>query len=315
MNLHSNARTTPKSRFELVLRSATCSAEQVAADFAVSSRTVRKWRRRFAAAGRDGLVDRSSRPHRNAWRTDEPRSELIRRLRLCRLTGPQIAGALKMPRSTVAAVLKRSGMRRLRDLEPPKPVIRYERSVAGRADPCRHQETGAHPRSRPPHHRRSAGWNSRRGMGVCPRRNRRCVSSGLRRSAPRRAPGYRRWLPVPRARLLSSPRLDRASADERQRQRLPLTPLRRCLPALPDPSLANSALHAQDKRQSRAAHPDPNAGVGLRHLIRLLARTNGGLAPMARVLQSPPAPRRARWHYSLLAPPSSEVNNVAGIHI
>jgi transposase InsO family protein len=131
MNLHSNARTTPKSRFELVLRSATCSAEQVAADFAVSSRTVRKWRRRFAVAGRDGLVDRSSRPHRNAWRTDEPRSELIRQLRLCRLTGPQIAGALKMPRSTVAAVLKRSGMQRLRDLEPRRPVIRYERAVPG----------------------------------------------------------------------------------------------------------------------------------------------------------------------------------------
>jgi transposase InsO family protein len=36
-----------------------------------------------------------------------------------------------MPRSTVACILKRAGLPRLRDLEPPEPVIRYEREQPG----------------------------------------------------------------------------------------------------------------------------------------------------------------------------------------
>jgi transposase InsO family protein len=36
-----------------------------------------------------------------------------------------------MPRSTVARVLDRAGLSRLRDLEPPQPVIRYEREHPG----------------------------------------------------------------------------------------------------------------------------------------------------------------------------------------
>jgi transposase InsO family protein len=36
-----------------------------------------------------------------------------------------------MPRSTVARVLKRAGLSRLRDLEPPEPVVRYERQRPG----------------------------------------------------------------------------------------------------------------------------------------------------------------------------------------
>lgn len=75
--------------------------------------------------------DRSSRPREQPNRTDPEREELIHRLRRCRLTGPQTAQALKMPRSTVAAVLKRAGMTRLRDLEPKPPVRRYERSRPG----------------------------------------------------------------------------------------------------------------------------------------------------------------------------------------
>ena len=131
MNLHSNARTTPKSRYELVQKAAICSAEQIAADFAISARTVAKWRARFQHGGVEGLADRSSRPREQPNRTDPEREELICRLRRCRLTGPQIAQALKMPRSTVAAVLKRAGMARLRDLEPKPPVRRYERSQPG----------------------------------------------------------------------------------------------------------------------------------------------------------------------------------------
>ena len=48
-----------------------------------------------------------------------------------RMTGPKIARRLRMARSTVAAVLKRERLSRIRDLEPPPRVIRYERERPG----------------------------------------------------------------------------------------------------------------------------------------------------------------------------------------
>jgi transposase InsO family protein len=52
-------------------------------------------------------------------------------LRGCRLTAQEIARKLRMPRSTVSAVLKRHGVSRLRDLEPAQPVVRYEHAAPG----------------------------------------------------------------------------------------------------------------------------------------------------------------------------------------
>ena len=128
MNIHSNARTCLRSRIALVQRlsAATCSAEQVAADFAVSPRTVYKWRARQRQAGEEGLHDRSSRPRTIPRLTPADRTELVLRLRHCRLSGPEIAKALKMPRSTVAAILKRAGLERLRHLDPAPQVQRYQ---------------------------------------------------------------------------------------------------------------------------------------------------------------------------------------------
>lgn len=57
--------------------------------------------------------------------------ELIVRLRGYRLTGPQIARLLRVPRATVARVLKRAGLERLKLLEPQEPVRRYEWSRPG----------------------------------------------------------------------------------------------------------------------------------------------------------------------------------------
>ena len=132
MNLHSNARTCPNSRAHLVqlMMSAAWSEDQAAA-LGISLRTAYKWQRRFRDEGRDGLLDRSCRPHRLPTLTEPDRTELILRLRRLRMTGPEIARKLRMPRSTVAAVLKRGGLPRLRDLEPEQPIIRYERSRPG----------------------------------------------------------------------------------------------------------------------------------------------------------------------------------------
>jgi transposase InsO family protein len=77
------------------------------------------------------LQDRSSRPHLNRRQTGAPRAKRIEKLRRQRLTAAQIAARLGMPRSTVAAVLKRLGLERLSRLTPKPTVVRYERSKPG----------------------------------------------------------------------------------------------------------------------------------------------------------------------------------------
>jgi transposase InsO family protein len=132
MNIHSNARTCPASRAVIVdhVRARAWSEDQ-AAVMGISARTGFKWWRRFREAGAAGLVDRSSRPHRVPRQTSPERTELVLRLRRCRLTAQEIAAKLRMPRSTVSAVLKRHGLSRLRDLAPPEPVVRYEHAAPG----------------------------------------------------------------------------------------------------------------------------------------------------------------------------------------
>ena len=55
----------------------------------------------------------------------------IEALRRQRMTGPQIARALGMARSTVGLILRRLGLGRLALLDPKPPVVRYERSRPG----------------------------------------------------------------------------------------------------------------------------------------------------------------------------------------
>jgi len=128
MNLHSRARTCPESRALLVRRIEaehwTVTAAATAAG--VSRKTARKWVRRYRLEGSQGLRDRTSRPHRSPLRLDPERQKLILELRRARQTIVQIAGALKLDRSRVARVLRRHGLSRLRSLEPPIPVKRYE---------------------------------------------------------------------------------------------------------------------------------------------------------------------------------------------
>ena len=132
MNIHSNARSCPQSRAVIVehVRARAWSEDQ-AAVMGISARTGFRWWRRFREDGAAGLLDRSSRPRRIPHQTSAERAELVLQLRRCRLTAREIALKLRMPRSTVSAVLKRHGMGRLRDLEPPEPVVRYERAAPG----------------------------------------------------------------------------------------------------------------------------------------------------------------------------------------
>ena len=55
--------------------------EQTAERFQVDAKTVRKWRDRFLAEGDDGLLDRSSRPHRSPNQTRPTLRNKVLRLR------------------------------------------------------------------------------------------------------------------------------------------------------------------------------------------------------------------------------------------
>jgi transposase InsO family protein len=132
MNIHSNARTCPNSRATIAahMKAKAWCADQAFA-MGISVRTGFKWWRRYREGGQGALSDRSSRPRRIPNRTSPERTALILELRRSRLTALEIAAKLQMPRSTVSAVLKRHALSRLRDLEPPVPVVRYERSAPG----------------------------------------------------------------------------------------------------------------------------------------------------------------------------------------
>jgi transposase InsO family protein len=133
MNIHKNARTTPRSRALMVHRVVHehWSVSAVAIALGVSERTVYKWLARYRAEGWAGLRDRCSiahcRPHAlaPAWLS------LIRLLRQAKLVAAEIAARLPLARSTVSAALTRLGLSRLRYLNPTPRAQRYEWSRPG----------------------------------------------------------------------------------------------------------------------------------------------------------------------------------------
>jgi transposase-like protein len=133
MNIHHNARLTPLGR-ERMVRAIVEGGQtpQAAARVAgVCPRTARKWVDRFKAEGLAGLADRSSRPQRLRQPTSPAVVDQVIALRRRRLPGQHIAKAAGVSPATVSRILKRAGLSRLRDLEPPEPVRRYERQHPG----------------------------------------------------------------------------------------------------------------------------------------------------------------------------------------
>lgn len=133
MNIHKNARTTPYSRAEIVWRVVVLceTPSAVAAALGVSGRTVAKWLARYRAEGEAGLVDRSSRPHAMPSATPADVVEQVIALRRQRLCGKQIAATLALSPATVSRVLRKARLSRIRELDPPEPVRRYERAHPG----------------------------------------------------------------------------------------------------------------------------------------------------------------------------------------
>jgi transposase-like protein len=133
---HANAALTPRARLRLaqliVDRGWTYAA--AAQMFMVAPRTAKKWADRYRAEGRDGMHDRSSRPHSSPRKTSP---EVVRRivgLRWRHRLGPvQIAGRLGMQSSTVHAVLVRCRINRLCHIDrvTGEPLRRYEHPHPG----------------------------------------------------------------------------------------------------------------------------------------------------------------------------------------
>jgi transposase InsO family protein len=133
MNLHRNARLTPRGRRLLVER--VCQqhvALSAAAEAAgISRRSACKWVARYRREGLAGLEDRPSVAHRLPGRTSEDRVAAIAALRRVRMTAAEISELLEMPLSTVSAVLLRIGLGKRSRLEPLEPPNRYQRQRPG----------------------------------------------------------------------------------------------------------------------------------------------------------------------------------------
>lgn len=132
MDIHENARLTPRGRERIVRLVQSGQTPEAAAQAAgVCPRTARKWINRYRREGVTGLKDRSSRPHRLRCPTPPAVIEQIEALRRQRMTGKQIASKIGVSAATVSRVLQRLGLSKLKALEPAVPVRRYEREHPG----------------------------------------------------------------------------------------------------------------------------------------------------------------------------------------
>ena len=133
MNIHKNARLTPVGRALMISRieQEGWSVARAAEASGVSRRTASKWLQRHRRGGERRHHDRSSAPRRCPRKTSAQVISQIETLRRQRMTGPAIARALGLARSTVGLNLRRLGLGRLSALDPKVPIVRYERAAPG----------------------------------------------------------------------------------------------------------------------------------------------------------------------------------------
>jgi len=130
--MHKHARLTPKGREWMLAR---LQAGQHQADVAqamgISLTTLKKWQRRYRSEGAAGLQDRSSRPARSPMAVPDALRQQVIELRRQRRTGRFIARELGLSAASVSRILRRAGLSRWRELEPARPVVRYQRERPG----------------------------------------------------------------------------------------------------------------------------------------------------------------------------------------
>lgn len=133
MNVHENARLTPKGREDMVRTVVERGLSKAAAArrFCTSPKTVAKWVGRFQAEGVVGLRDRSSRPLSSPSQIPPATADAVERLRRERKTQEHIASETGISRASVSRILRRRGLSLLSSLEPQEPRPRYEREKPG----------------------------------------------------------------------------------------------------------------------------------------------------------------------------------------
>lgn len=127
MDIHKNARSCPASRallVERVLREG-WSVAKAAEAIGLSPRRGREWVRRYRQEGEAGLLDHSSRPHRLRATAASVEEQIVHLRSEQRLTCRRIALIVKRSPATVARLLGRRGLARLRE-QPQQPPVRYE---------------------------------------------------------------------------------------------------------------------------------------------------------------------------------------------
>ena len=133
MDVHQNARLTPKGR-EAMVRAVVddgISKAEAARRFNTTPKTVAKWVGRFRGLGVEGLRDRSSAPHSSPSQTPVATCDAVEALRRQRRTQHHIAAELGLSKATVSRILDRRGLSLLSSLEPADPRPRYERATPG----------------------------------------------------------------------------------------------------------------------------------------------------------------------------------------
>jgi transposase InsO family protein len=133
VDIHQNAALSLQGRARMVQRvvSDGWSYRATARAFQVDPKTVRRWVTRFRGQGARSLYDRSSRPHRQPRRTPKGLVRQIEALRRQRWTILRISAFVGISRATVARILRRLGLNRLRALEPAQPPRRYQHEAPG----------------------------------------------------------------------------------------------------------------------------------------------------------------------------------------
>jgi transposase InsO family protein len=133
---HANAALTPRARERLgrLVVEDGWPIARAAERFQVAWPTAKRWADRYREFGRDGMQDRSSRPHLSPNKTPQPVVRKIVHVRWKRRLGPVgIAGELGLPASTVHAVLVRCRINHLAHVDrvTGEPVRRYEHEAPG----------------------------------------------------------------------------------------------------------------------------------------------------------------------------------------
>ena len=326
---HSNAALTPRARLRLarLIVDHDWPPARAAERYDVSWQTADKWAERYRAEGPAGMIDRSSRPHRQPNRTPAPVVRKIVHLRWKQRLGPvEIGDRLGMPSSTVHAVLVRCRLNRLTHIDRAtgEPIRRYEHERPGDLIHVDVKKLGRVPDG--------GGW---RYVGRQQGEKNRSATAA-RTGAPSnkyRHPligtCYLHTVIDDHSRVAYVEAHDDETKETaaavlrnavawfadrgvtvqrvlvRQRQLLPVPPVARHLRRARHHPQANPALPAPDQRQDRTLPPHPGRGLGLQEVLHLRVSPTRRSASMGPPVQPPPAPlsnREGRTHHQVGQP-------------